>query len=174
MINILSQSRTMTDSIKLCGDIIITDPCYVVQNDEDWDKYRYGEDMSDLGIKHYIVRDTLYGDWSCTTFDSNTKQPIGEFCADAGMVGVFLLDEVLKYNPDFDYHINRPWTTTLIRNFKGAVSFQVVHYVGVYEDLNKFHKKGDSFEDDEVQVIGHGIDTQTGKQISFIGKQTGF
>lgn len=174
MINILSQSRTMTDSIKLCGDIIITDPCYVVQNDEDWDKCRYGEDMSDLGIKHYIVRDTLYGDWSCTTFDSNTKQPIGEFRADAGMVGVFLLDEVLKYNPDFDYHINRPWTTTLIRNFKGAVSFQVVHYVGVYEDSNKFHKKGDSFEDDEVQVIGHGIDTQTGKQISFIGKQTGF
>lgn len=174
MINILSQSRTMTDSIKLCGDIIITDPCYVVQNDEDWGKCRYGEDMSNLGIKHYIVRDTLYGDWSCTTFDSNTKQPIGEFCADAGMVGVFLLDEVLKYNPDFDYHINRPWTTTLIRNFKGAVSFQVVHYVGVYEDSNKFHKKGDSFEDDEVRVIGHGIDTQTGKQISFIGKQTGF
>ena len=174
MINILSQSRTMTDSIKLCGDIIITDPCYVLQNDEDWNKCRYGEDMSNLGIKHYIVRDTLYGDWSCTTFDSNTKQPIGEFCADAGMVGVFLLDEVLKYNPDFDYHINRPWTTTLIRNFKGAVSFQVVHYVGVYEDSNKFHKKGDSFEDDEVQVIGHGIDTQTGKQINFIGKQTGF
>ena len=174
MINILSQSRTMTDSIKLCGDIIITDPCYIVQNDEDWDKCRYGEDMSDLGIKHYIVRDTLYGDWSCTTFDSNTKQPIGEFCADAGMVGVFLLDEVLKYNPDFDYHINRPRTTTLIRNFKGAVSFQVIHYVGVYEDSNKFHKKGDSFEDDELQVIGHGIDTQTGKQIDFIGKQTGF
>ena len=174
MINILSQSRTMTDSIKLCGDIIITDPYYVVRNDEDWDKCRYGEDMSDLGIKHYIVRDTLYGDWSCTTFDSNTKQPIGEFCADVGMVGVFLLDEVLKYNPDFDYHINRPWTTTLIRNFKGAVSFQVVHYVGVYEDSNNFHKKGDSFEDDEVQVIGHGIDTQTGKQINFIGKQTGF
>lgn len=174
MVNILSQSRTMTDSIKLCGDIIITDPCYVVQNDEDWNKCRYGEDMSNLGIKHYIVRDTLYGDWSCTTFDSNTKQPIGEFCADAGMVGVFLLDEVLKYNPDFDYHINRPWTTTLIRNFNGAVSFQVVHYVGVYEDSNKFHKKGDSFEDDEVQVIGHGIDTQTGKQINFIGKQTGF
>ena len=174
MVNILSQSRTMTDSIKLCGDIIITDPCYVVQNDEDWNKCRYGEDMSNLGIKHYIVRDTLYGDWSCTTFDSNTKQPIGEFCADVGMVGVFLLDEVLKYNPDFDYHINRPWTTTLIRNFKGAVSFQVVHYVWVYEDSNKFHKKGDSFEDDEVQVIGHGIDTQTGKQINFIGKQTGF
>lgn len=32
---------------------------------------------------------------------------IGGFCADAGMVAVFLLDEVLKYNPNFDYHINR-------------------------------------------------------------------
>lgn len=34
-------------------------------------------------------------------------EKIGYFCADAGMVAVFLLDEVLKYNPDFDYHINR-------------------------------------------------------------------
>ena len=30
---------------------------------------------------------------------------LGSFCADAGMATVFLLDEVLKHNPDFDYHI---------------------------------------------------------------------
>lgn len=174
MVNILSQSKTISDSIDLCGDIIITDPCYVVQKDADWDKCRYGEDMSNLGIKHYIAKDTLYGDWSCTTFDAKTKQPIGEFCADAGMVGVFLLDEVLKYNPNFDYHISRPWTTTLIKNFRGVVRFQVVHYVGTYESSNEFHQAGDPFEDDEVQVVGEGINTQTGKEISFIGKQTGF
>ena len=61
-----------------------------------------------------ISVDTLYGDWSCITYNSDTHEKIGEFCADAGMVGVFLLDEVLKYNPDFNYHIDRPWTTRRI------------------------------------------------------------
>ncbi len=46
---------------------------------------------------------------------------LGEFCADSGMVGVFLLDEVLKYNPKFDYHIRRLHTTTLISGFEGDV-----------------------------------------------------
>ena len=81
------------------GDIIITDPCYIMKEDDDWATCAYGEDMEALGITHYMTRDTLYGDWSCTTFDTDTKEAIGEFCADAGLVSVFLLDEVLKYNP---------------------------------------------------------------------------
>lgn len=61
---------------------------------------------------------------------------IGNFCADAGMVGVFLLDEVLKYNPDFNYHIKREWTTTLIKDFDGDINYYVdsdreAHIIGV-------------------------------------------
>jgi hypothetical protein len=37
------------------------------------------------------------------------------------MVGVFLLEEVLKYNSEFDYHTERPWTTTLIKDFDGDI-----------------------------------------------------
>ena len=50
---------------------------------------------------------------------------VGHFSADTGMVAVLLLDEVLKYNPDFDYHINREWTTTLIKDFDGEVNYYV-------------------------------------------------
>ena len=50
---------------------------------------------------------------------------IGDFSADTGMVAVFLLDEVLKYNPDFDYHINKKWTTTLIKDFDGEINYYV-------------------------------------------------
>jgi len=46
---------------------------------------------------------------------------LGNFCADSGLVGVFLLDEVLKFNPKFDYHITKPWTTTLIKDFDGKI-----------------------------------------------------
>lgn len=150
------------------GDIIITDPCYIIKkSSNDWEKCGYGSDMKALGIHNYICRDTIYGDWSCTTFDSDTKEPIGDFCADAGMVAVFLLDEVLKYNPDFDYHINRPWTTTLITDFDGDVHFEVVHKEGYYEEDTEWWNKGDKWEDNQVQVIGKG-------NINFVGKQTGF
>lgn len=132
--------------MKFKGDIIITDPCYVCK-DEDWKKCGYGDNMEVLGIKNYICRGTIYGDWSCTTYNSKTNEEIGQFCADAGLVAVFLLDEVLKYDPDFNYHTEKPWTTTLIKDFDGEVDFEVV--------------------DDEVRVVGKG-------NIDFVGMQTGF
>lgn len=117
------------------GDIIITDPCYIMRakhhgttplTEDDWNACNYGEDMEVFGFTNYLTHSTLYGDWSCTTFNSDTKEPIGEFCADAGLVSVFLLDEVLKYNPDFDYHINKTWTTTLIKDFDGDICFEKI------------------------------------------------
>lgn len=124
---------------------------YASRPHDDWDRCNYGEAMERLGLTTFLCDSTIYGDWSCTTFDSDTKKEIGKFCADAGMVGVFLLDEVLKYNPDFDYHINRKWTTTLIKDFHGTV---------------ELHCDEDRNGDKEVTVVGKG-------NINFIGTQTG-
>lgn len=141
--------------MKFKGDIIITDPCYIMRaehhgtkpiTDDDWKSCEYGENMEVLGIKNYICRDTIYGDWSCDVFNTRTNEKIGEFCADAGLVAVFLLEEVLKYNPDYNDHIEKPWTTTLIRGFDGDIDFAVV--------------------DDEAMVVGRG-------NIDFVGMQTG-
>lgn len=117
------------------------------ENMSDWERCEFGDEMEILGIHTYLSDRTIYGDWSCTTFNSNTKEKIGEFCADAGMVAIFLLDEVLRYNPDFNYHTERPWTTTLIHDFHGTV---------------ELHCDGE-----EVTVVGNG-------NVNFIGKQTGF
>lgn len=140
---------------------------YRKNNVSDWELCDYGENMEALGIKNYVCRDTLYGDWFCTTYNSDTNEELGEFCADAGIVGVFLLDEVLKYNPDFNYHIERPWTTTLIKNFDGEINIEVIHTEGIYEDDTEFYSKGEKWEDDSVSVIGRG-------NINFETRQTGF
>ena len=51
---------------------------------------------------------------------------LGAFCADAGMVAVFLLDEVLIYNPDFSKWIEKhPWCVTVIPNFDGDVQYHI-------------------------------------------------
>lgn len=155
------------------GDIIITDPCYIMREDDDWVTCNYGENMEALGITHYMTRDTLYGDWSCTTFDTDTEEAIGEFCADAGLVSVFLLDEVLKYNPGYDWHITKPFTVTMIKDFKGTVIFAVKHIDGYYEEDTDYWKKGDYWEYYVLEVVGHGINKVTGKPINFVGKQTG-
>lgn len=120
---------------------------YYDLNEDDWEKSDLGENMEVLGIHTYISHSTLYGDWSCTTYNSDTKEKLGKFCADAGKVAVFLLDEILKYNPDYDDHIAKPWTTTLIKDFDGEVIFEIV--------------------DDEVSVVGRG-------NINFETHQTGF
>ena len=134
------------------GDIIITDPCYIINDDniakrDDWELCEYGEDMSVIGIKDCVTSDTGCGDWSCTVFEENSNKKLGEFCADSGMVGVFLLDDILKYNPKFDYH-TEPWTTTLIKDFHGEVDII-------------------TNEDGEAEVVGVG-------NINFKSKQTGF
>ena len=142
--------------MKFKGDIVITDPCYIIEddNDSDWDKCMYGGRMENLGIKHYLCRDTIYGDWSCTTYNSDTGKVLGKFCADAGMVAVFLLDEVLAYNPKFKLWEERPWTTTLIKDFDGDIEMKVIHTEGVYEDDSEWYKKGDKWEDDSLSVVG--------------------
>lgn len=103
--------------------IIITDPCYIIPagKDDDWYFFCEHEYFNTKELTNYLVENTIYGDWSCTTYNSDNKEVLGEFCADAGMVGVFELDEVLKYNPNFDFWKSRPWTTTKIDNFTGIV-----------------------------------------------------
>ena len=156
------------------GDIIITDPCYFINNKDDWEnsdcgRYMDSEDGFDM-FTGYIARDTLYGDWSCTVYNTDNGNEIGTFAADRAMVGVYLLDEVLKYNPEFDYN---NWTVTHIKDFQGTVQFVVVHTEGTYEHNSEYHKKGDKWEDYSVEIIGRGKNRVTGEPLNFVGRQTG-
>nr|DAX08909.1 MAG TPA: hypothetical protein [Bacteriophage sp.] len=78
-------------------------------------KEEYGRDS---------VQSKIYDDkMADATID---MKKLGAFCADAGMVAVFLLDEVLIYNPDFSKWIeDRPWCVTVIPNFDGDVQYHI-------------------------------------------------
>lgn len=139
--------------MKFKGTIIITDPCYIIREtnqitEDDWETCDYGRYMGALGINTYITESTIYGDWICTTYkvDDNPKEIIdnfaeaeengrdygvecsslGDFCADTGLVAVFLLDEVRKYNPDIDKWIEEnPGCVTTIEDFDGNVEYYI-------------------------------------------------
>ena len=168
------------------GTIVITDPCYLDTDmgQDLWEASGYGDDLSVFGCSQWICKDTIYGDWSCTTYkgdseeiskvveeiislereldtlDENdlgndpayeiiTKQlrslykvmqekfpKLGKFCADAGMVCVVYLDEILKVNPAFkQFAQEHPWCVTIIPDFDGNIEYEVddntdAHIVG--------------------------------------------
>lgn len=172
--------------MKFQGTIVITDPCYLDNGEGNldlWEASGYGEDLSVFGCSQWISEGTIYGDWSCTTYqvekekffkylkgvrkfydklnDLDTSQNdfetlrdsiyeeidefseplgnmpvLGRFCADAGMVCVVYLDEVLKINPYFQqWAEEHPWCVTIIENFEGDVEYVVddsteAHIVG--------------------------------------------
>ena len=61
---------------------------------------------------------------------------LGRFCADAGMVCVVYLDDVLKVNPTFkQWAQEHPWCVTIIPDFDGNIEYEVddntdAHIVG--------------------------------------------
>lgn len=132
-------------------DVLITDPCYITKGNN-WEKSNYGENFEVFGMSKYAAKSTLYGDWSCTVFDKDSEKPIGEFCADAGMVAVFSLDEVKK----FLNHEAEEWAkehthyATILKNYTGKIQIKT--------DCNDY----EFFR--YVEGIG---------SVNFIGKQTG-
>lgn len=75
-------------------------------------------------------------------------------------------------NKNFNYHVERPWTTTIIPDFKGTIQIEVVRETGTFQEDSEYWKAGETWEDYLVHVVGHGVNKKTGKAINFISKQT--
>lgn len=64
----------------------------------------------------------------------NQQEQIGTFCADSGCTGVFLLDEVLKYNPDFQTGLSNS-CYTIIKEYTGRITLrktiEYFHILGI-------------------------------------------
>ena len=152
------------------GDILITDPCYFIK-DEDWEKSSFGSDIKQFGFTNYITQDTLFGDWTCVVFDSHTGEDMGYFTADAGLVGIYLFDEVKRYNPKLNLS---HYTYTIINNFKGKIKFQMEEAKGVYTKKDEIIingevccKAGEPYTEYILRLYGKGTDKKTGRRLDF-------
>ena len=81
-------------------------------------------------------RDILYNTFKTNKAKFLDENTLGEFCADAGMVCVVYLDEVLKVNPNFQkWAEEHTWCATIIKDFDGEIHYEVdenieAHIVG--------------------------------------------
>lgn len=103
------------------GTIIITDPCYIMNN-EDYDKTNYGKELNKLGFTTYLVANTGYGDWTNEIAQDSTGTSLGQFCADSGQVCVVLKEEIEK-NPAClkEFSSLQKHCYTEIKDFNGVV-----------------------------------------------------
>ena len=107
-------------SLQFDGDIVITDPTYVVYDHEDWNKCEFGENLAALGIRTYLT----FGHGDCvgtTVINTESDEILGEFASDSCMVSVILMSELLAYNPQA-LEKTDPGCYTIIRNFHGTIS----------------------------------------------------
>ena len=94
-----------------------------------FDKYNSTTDVKEREILLEEYK-TKHAKWK----ETNT---LGEFCADAGMVCVVYLDEILNVNPNFKkWADEHPWCVTIVENFDGDVNYviddeQEAHIVGM-------------------------------------------
>lgn len=109
------------------GDIIITDPMYIVKSEEDWHRCEYGENLKALKMSTYITSgngDELASD----VISLDTPKRLGKFGSDSCMVSVMLLSEVRQYNFDFDKELDKH-CYTIIKDFDGEVQlFEMEEY----------------------------------------------
>ena len=142
---------------EFAGDLLITDPFYLIRegSGDDW------TNLEKLGITKYLYRNTIYGDWGCHTYNTETKEAIGQFCADSGNVCVCLVSDVERYNPDFmNWLKDHDWCGTIIKGFKGTIHIRVfeVPYISYFTEKWEI--------DHEVRVEGEGNINFTTRQTS--------
>lgn len=122
-------------------------------NLNEWDICNYGDNLEILGFKQFYAHSTIYGPWGCRTYDRRTNTELGRFCSDSGMFGIFLLSEVLKYNPKYNGYRSQPWTAVVVPNFRGTI--KVVNF------------GDDNIGSSDIRIVGIG-------SINFYTKQTEF
>lgn len=144
--------------IKIKGDIVITDPCYINHSIN----FNIKNIETNIGILNEpnIISSTLYGDWSCSVINLSNNEKIGEFCADAGMVIVCTLKDAVSLNQEFEKWVEEhPWCATIIRDFDGEVEISWEPEEYMYKDK--------LMVDRACVIYGYG-------NINFKGFQTGF
>ena len=110
----------------------------VQQNIEEWNTHymNFFRKYNAKGVSQE-ERDKLLAEYRAFSKEFKAEHTYGAFCADAGMVCVVYLDEVLKVNPGIQDLIDKcPHCVTIIEDFDGDIRYEVgddddAHIVGI-------------------------------------------
>jgi hypothetical protein len=124
--------------MKFKGDIIITDPCYFIKSEDDWQLYCKakfsGESdiLKQFGFNQSIIIESE--EVASEVYDDKGKT-LGKFCSDSSQLCICLLEDILRHNPDYN-DFNKELTknsVALIKNFDGEIEIQETENDDDYE-----------------------------------------
>lgn len=93
---------------------------------EEWKEYYFTFFDEYYSIEDENEQKEFFDEFETKQKEFLNKYALGQFCADAGMVCVVYLEEILKVNPNFKEWLNEhPWCATIIENFDGDIEYIV-------------------------------------------------
>jgi len=101
------------------GDLVITDPSYVLASEEDWQDSEYGAQLAGLGFSRWL---TVEGGGLEGVVEDSEGEILGRFCTDSCVITLFPLDELNEYNPAWAEKLG-DWCYTIIRGFDGELEW---------------------------------------------------
>ena len=160
--------------------VVITDPCDIIPKIERgfadvdaWAKCGYGDHMENIGFTKFMTRRNGYGDGGWTVVNEKTGKVLGEIWADSGQAGVYLRDEIKKYNPDanifFPSITGGKFGAIILENFTGKISwkYRMEHYNWDGREVDSYYlvlsasgKCGDEDTEFSVDFGGKGSDEE--------------
>ncbi|MCQ2274993.1 MAG: hypothetical protein MJZ86_09405 [Bacteroidales bacterium] len=103
-------------------DIIIVDPCYFCADTDfweaNWQHFCNNELTEEMGFRNALSFSV--SDYQITDLVDDAGAVVGSWSSDSNTVGCYLLDDVLRINPDFAKELE---CGMVIRNFSGQVRF---------------------------------------------------
>jgi hypothetical protein len=111
---------------KFKGSIVIGDPSYFIKNDEDYKRSDFGVNLSELGFSDYLCLE--FPDDPQVVINTDTGEIIGGICQDSCNVAVVYKSELENYNPDFEQGFFCESNRTVIEDFDGEISCEVVPF----------------------------------------------
>ena len=93
-----------------------------IQERDDWELCKYGSNMEALGFTNYITSPTYIGDWCWLVTNTTNAKVLGQFSADSGQVGVYLMEDIINYDKTLPDRLKRiPQCACIIEGFTGVV-----------------------------------------------------
>lgn len=109
------------------GSIVIGDPSYFVETDEDWELCEYGMCMHKLGFSDYLFVE--FPDDPQIVINTVTNEVLGGLCQDSGVMIVVYKHELESYNANYEKCFFSKNNRAIIDNFEGEVGCKRVSVI---------------------------------------------
>lgn len=117
------------------GSIVIGDPSYFANSEEDWELCEYGKKLGKIGFSDYLYIE--FEDDPQIVINEITHEILGGICQDSGVIVVVYKNELESYNSDYENSFFSKENRTVIENFEGEVKYEYAPVViDGYEDTD--------------------------------------